>query len=212
MLSKDVCFVKGFLFCRRIYVLSKDVCFVEGCLPVPRVQACSSGASLFLACKPVPRVQACSSRASLFLACKPAPRVQACSSMPKRHQKPCEGGIEPGTAPGSDPLTSRGPNPYANPAPESRVLSGFLCTGNTSPGRAVRANCRPSRKKHYFLKFSTPNIPKPHLFTILGGKTHSTRGGNRTGYRPVPTSPQAADPTTMLIPPRNPAFSVASNA
>ncbi len=34
--------------------------------------------------------------------------------------------------PGSDPPTSRGPNHYANPAPESRILSGFLCTGNTA--------------------------------------------------------------------------------
>ncbi len=48
--------------------------------------------------------------------------------------------------PGSDPPTSHGPNHYANPAPEPRLLSGFLCTGNTGPGRAVRINCRPSRK------------------------------------------------------------------
>ena len=31
----------------------------------------------------------------------------------------------------------------------------------------------------------------------------SARGGNRTGYRPVPASAQAALPTTVLIPPWN---------
>ncbi len=59
--------------------------------------------------------------------------------------------------PGSDPPTSRGPNHYANPALEPRLLSGFLCTGNTGPGRAVRVNCRPSRKTRFFI-FSTPKI------------------------------------------------------
>ncbi len=48
--------------------------------------------------------------------------------------------------PGSDPPTSRVPNHYANPAPEPRLLSGFLCTANTGPGRAVRVNCfRPEK-------------------------------------------------------------------
>ncbi len=62
--------------------------------------------------------------------------------------------------PGSDPPTSRGPNHYANPAPESRLLSGFLCTGNTGPGRAVRVNCRPSRKTQLF-EVSTPTPTSP---------------------------------------------------
>ena len=55
--------------------------------------------------------------------------------------------------PGSDPPTSRGPNHYANPAPETRLLRGFLCTGNAGPGRAVRVNCRPSRKTLLFKVF-----------------------------------------------------------
>ena len=32
VLSKDLCFVEGFLLCRRISVLPKDVCFVEECV------------------------------------------------------------------------------------------------------------------------------------------------------------------------------------
>ncbi len=47
---------------------------------------------------------------------------------------------------------------------------------------------------------------------FLVGKTHSARGGNRTGYRPVPTRPRAAGSTTLLVPPQSPAFSVASYA
>ncbi len=43
-------------------------------------------------------------------------------------------------------------------------------------------------------------------------KKHSARGGNRTRYRLIPTRPQAAGPTSMLIPPRIPAFSAASYA
>ncbi len=54
--------------------------------------------------------------------------------------------------------------------------------------------------------------PKPNLFAVFLEKTYSARGGNRTGYRPVPARPQAAGPTTMLIPLRNPAFSAASYA
>ncbi len=54
--------------------------------------------------------------------------------------------------------------------------------------------------------------PKLNLFVVFWGKTYSARGGNRTGYRPVPARPQAAGPTTMLIPLRNPAFSAASYA
>ncbi len=59
---------------------------------------------------------------------------------------------------------------------------------NTGPGRAVRVNCRPSRK-HDFKKKSMPNILKRNLFVVFRGKPHSARGGNRTGYRPVPTRP-----------------------
>ena len=81
--------------------------------------------------------------------------------------------------PGSDPPTSRGPNHYVNPAPESRLLSGFLCTGNTRPGRAVRVNCHPSRKtrllkmidaqypKTYFVRsFSRKNTLRSFLFNV----------------------------------------------
>ena len=67
-------------------------------------------------------------------------------------------------------------------------------------------------ENHDFLKCSMPNILKRNFFVVFRRITHSTRGGNRTGYRPVPTRPQAAGPTTMLIPPRNPAFSAASYA
>ena len=74
--------------------------------------------------------------------------------------------------PGSDPPTSRGPNHYANPAPEPRFLSGFLCTGNTGPGRAVRVNCRPSRKRR-LEKTSTLDILKRICFVVFRGKTHS---------------------------------------
>ena len=62
--------------------------------------------------------------------------------------------------PDSDLPTSRGPNHYANPAPDPRLLSGFLCTGNTGPGRAVRVNCRPSRKTQLF-EVSTPTPTSP---------------------------------------------------
>ncbi len=123
---------------------------------------------------------------------------------------PREGGINR-VPPSSDPLASCGPNHYANPAPEARLLCSFLCTGNTGPGRAVRVNCRPSRKT-LLLILSTPDILKRNFFVVFRGKTHSARGGNRTGYRPVPTHAQAAGPTTMLIPPWNPAFSAASYA
>ncbi len=67
-------------------------------------------------------------------------------------------------------------------------------------------------EKRDFLKSSTPDILKRNFFVVFRGKTHSARGGNRTGYRPVPTRPRAAGPTTMLIPPRSPAFSAASYA
>ncbi len=77
--------------------------------------------------------------------------------------------------PGSDPPTSRGPNHYANPAPEPRLLSGFLCTGNTGPGRAVRVNCRPSRKRR-LEKTSTPDILKRICFVVFRGKNTLRRG------------------------------------
>ena len=53
-------------------------------------------------------------------------------------------------------------------------------------------------EKHNFLKFSTPNILKRNFFVFVLGKTLSTRGGNRTGYRPVPTSAQAALESSLL--------------
>ncbi len=65
----------------------------------------------------------------------------------------------------------------------------------------------PKRRQNY-LKMISQNL----LFRRFEEKTHSARGGNRTGYRPVPARPQAAGPTTMLIPPWNPAFSAASYA
>ncbi len=43
VLSKDVCFVKGFMFCRRISVLSKDLGFVEGFLLCRRISVLPKG-------------------------------------------------------------------------------------------------------------------------------------------------------------------------
>ena len=67
----------------------------------------------------------------------------------------------------------------------------------TMPKRRQNATKTPP-KRH-----QTP--PNPHIFAVFCGEnTQSARGGNRTAYRPVPTRPQAAGPTTMLIPPRSP--------
>ena len=77
---------------------------------------------------------------------KPPPkrRQNAAKTPPKRYQTPPPShfrcflwgkhtirarGESNRLPPGSDPPTSRGPDHYANPAPEPRPLSGFLCTG-----------------------------------------------------------------------------------
>ena len=72
-------------------------------------------------------------------------------------------------------------------------------------------------KRHQNAAKTPPNATKTqpnssHSLCFCGKNTQSARGGNRTAYRPVPTRPQAAGPTTMLIPPRSPAFSAASYA
>ena len=69
------------------------------------------------------------------------------------------------------------------------------------------AKTTPKRRQN-----ATKPPPPSHFRCFLWGNTQSARGGNRTAYRPVPTRPQAAGPTTMLIPPRSPAFSAASYA
>ena len=95
--------------------------------------------------------------------------------------------------PGSDPPTSRGPNHFANPAPEPHLLSGFLCTANTGPGRAVRVNCRPSRKTPLF-KILDAQYPKTQLFRRFSRKNIlRTRGeSNRV--------PPGSDPPTSRGP------------
>ena len=68
--------------------------------------------------------------------------------------------------PGSDPPTSRGPNHYANPALESCLLGGFLCTGNTGPGREI----------HGSMGSCTPFAP------IKGAMERATESGNLTDH------------------------------
>ncbi len=113
--------------------------------------------------------------------------------------------------PGSDPPTSRGPNHYANPALEPTSSAASYAQEIQALGeQCASIVVRPEKRD--FLKFSTPDILKRHFPVVFRGKTHSARGGNRTGYRPVRTRLRAAGPTTMLIPPRSPAFSAASYA
>ncbi len=85
----------------------------------------------------------------------------------------------------------------------------FSAASNAQEIQALGEPCasivvRPEKRD--FLKFSMPDILKRHFFVVF------EEGGNRTGYRPAPTCPQAAGPTTMPIPPRSPAFSAASYA
>ena len=106
----------------------------------------------------------------------------------KRHQPPhiftvfcrentqsARGGNRTAYRPAPTRPQAAGPTTMLIPPRSPRLLSGFLCTGNTGPGRAVRVNCRPSRKRRFF-KILDAQYPKTSLFRSFSRKNTLRRG------------------------------------